>query len=131
VTHLLLRVVLFPALVALCTSCASGSSSRPPRPQPPLSPAEITQFGFNEVLQWGKQYLLERGYEAELLEALPTGRTLWRLRFGLAPRGSGRLLELTFDTTGQRLVRAVELVEVPPSPRPAWDGGTQNLPDGQ
>jgi hypothetical protein len=77
-------------------------------PEPPNSVQQ--ELGYRDVLRIGQEYALSAGYdvwgEAEAQEVRPN---YWRVRFGLAPRGSGRLLELEFDEAQRRVVGSTEV----------------------
>ena len=45
----------------------------------------------------------------EVAEAVQVRPNYWRIRFGLAPRGSGKLLDVDFDQAQQRVVGATEV----------------------
>ncbi len=76
------------------------------------------------MVQYGTELAHRQGYDVEFFEAVPVGRNLWRVRFGLGARGSGRLLEVEFDAASRRLVSTVELQEVARKVGPDRPAGT-------
>jgi hypothetical protein len=61
------------------------------------------------VVKMGSDVARERGYlDAELQEALQVRPNFWRIRFALAPRGSGKFLNLEFDGVSRKLVKLEE-----------------------
>jgi hypothetical protein len=85
--------------------------------------------GYADVIEYGTRLAHEQGYDVEAAEAVPIGRNLWRVRFGLAPQESGKFLELEFDAASRTLVNSVvfqrisDSVRSPPTARRAADGG--------
>jgi hypothetical protein len=68
------------------------------------------EFGLQEAVRFSQDYALGEGYEvAEVAEAVEARPNYWRVRFGLAPRGSGRLLEVEFDEAQRRVVTSTEI----------------------
>ncbi|MBN1208813.1 MAG: hypothetical protein JXB05_28400 [Myxococcaceae bacterium] len=115
----MIRLSLSSALlsVLLVTACATAPTGRPP--QPPSSPSVQAELGYREVLQAGEEYARQQGYAvAGLQEAVEVRPNYWRLRFGLAERHTGKLLDLEFDGASQQVVREEIISEpaVPPSP---------------
>jgi hypothetical protein len=77
-------------------------------PEPPNSVQQ--EIGYNDVIRIGQEYATSAGYEvAEVAEAVQVRPNYWRVRFGLAPRGSGRLLDLEFDGATPRVVGSTEV----------------------
>jgi hypothetical protein len=77
-------------------------------PEPPNTVQQ--ELGYNDVIRIGQEYATSSGYEvAEVAEAVRVRPNYWRVRFGLAPRGSGRLLELEFDEAQRRVVGSTEV----------------------
>lgn len=94
-------------LVAICvgTACATPSMGDAKVPVRPPSRAEVA-MGYQEAIELGSWYLAQNGYHgAQLEHAEEAQPNLWRVRFGLAPKGSGRWLELYFDGTRRTLVK--------------------------
>jgi hypothetical protein len=108
-------VPLRSALAALVLSstvlglgCAGETPAR--RMQPPPSYSVQNELGYTDVIQYGQQYAAAEGYElTEVAEAQEVRPNYWRIRFGLAPRGSGKLLELEFDEAQRRVVGTTEV----------------------
>ncbi|WP_224361343.1 hypothetical protein [Hyalangium versicolor] len=97
-------------LSLLMTACATTATERPP--QPPASPTVQAELGYREVLQAGEEYARMQGYAlAEKREAIEVRPNYWRLRFGLAEKDSGRLLDLEFDGASRSVVNEVVVPE--------------------
>lgn len=85
--------------------------------------------GYADLVEYGTRLAHEQGYDVEAAEAVPVGRNLWRVRFGLAPASEGRFLELEFDAANRKLVNSVvfqrisDSVRSAPGPRGRADGG--------
>ncbi|MHB8877551.1 MAG: hypothetical protein ACYC8T_27995 [Myxococcaceae bacterium] len=102
----------------------------------------MSEWGYQEVVQYGTELARQQGYDVRGVEAVMTGRNLWRVRFGLGPPGSGKFLELDFDAASRKLMKSIELQDVSrevlegrplgtltdggpvPEPMPDGDGGT-------
>ncbi|WP_224244463.1 hypothetical protein [Hyalangium gracile] len=96
----------------LAAACATTAAERPP--QPPASPTVQSELGYREVLQAGEEYARMQGYAlADNREAVQIRPNYWRLRFGLAEKHSGRLLDLEFDGASRSVVREVVVPEAP------------------
>lgn len=94
----------------LATACATTATERPP--QPPSSPTVQAELGYREVIQAGEEYARAQGYAlADSREAVQVRPNYWRLRFGLADKDSGRLLDLEFDGTSHSVVHEVVIPE--------------------
>ncbi len=77
-------------------------------PEPPNTVQQ--ELGYNDVIRIGQEYAMSSGYQvADVSEAVRVRPNYWRVRFGLAPRGSGRLLELEFDEAQRRVVGSTEV----------------------
>ncbi len=77
-------------------------------PDPPTSVQQ--ELGYRDVIRIGQEYAMSSGYEvADVAEAVRVRPNYWRVRFGLAPRGSGKLLELEFDGAERRVVGSTEV----------------------
>ncbi|MFY0528518.1 hypothetical protein ACN28I_36955 [Archangium gephyra] len=77
-------------------------------PEPPNTVQQ--ELGYNDVIRIGQEYAASSGYEVvEVAEAVQTRPNYWRIRFGLAPRGSGRLLEVEFDQAQRQVVGTTEV----------------------
>ncbi len=107
---------LLPLALALALGCATVG--RPPAPQPPPSPGVLQAMGYEDVVKVGQGWMEARGYRAELTEATQLRPNYWRLRFGLAPKGSGRLLTLEFDGERREWVKTPEPQGVAALPTP-------------
>jgi hypothetical protein len=77
----------------------------------PESPHVVQdELGYSDVIRLGQEYATAEGYEvAEVAEAVKVRPNYWRVRFGLAPRGSGKLLDLEFDGVQPRVVGTTEV----------------------
>jgi hypothetical protein len=92
------------------TACATTATERPP--QPPASPTVQAELGYREVIQAGEEYARAQGYAlADSREAVQVSPNYWRLRFGLAAKDSGKLLDLEFDGTSRSVVHEVVIPE--------------------
>ncbi len=77
-------------------------------PEPPNTVQQ--ELGYNDVIRLGQEYAMSAGYEVtEVAEAEQVRPNYWRVRFGLAPRGSGKLLDLEFDGTQPRVIGTTEV----------------------
>lgn len=88
----------------------------------PPSEAATEVMGEEDAARLGAAFVQARGYEeAQLSEVVRQSRSVWRVRFSLAPSGSGRLLQLDYDARTRELVKAEELdgVTATPVPPPA------------
>ncbi len=113
------------ALVALvAVACkTSGSSDRPPTGAPPPSTEAIRAWGFDDAVRLGSDYVYasqETPSALQSSEQLPGG--IWRLRYGLMPKGSGRMLEVEVEGPSGRVIRSRQLgppgpAAVPPLPK--------------
>ena len=78
------------------------------RPEPPNTVQQ--ELGYNDIIRLGQEYAVSSGYEvAEPGEAVQVRPNYWRIRFGLAPRGSGRLLDIEFDEAQRQVVGTTEV----------------------
>jgi hypothetical protein len=88
--------------------CATSTPERLPSPEP--SVAVQRELGYREIVRIGEEYATSQGYEpARVEEAVEVRPNYWRVRFALAPKGSGRLLQLEFDETQRRVVKSTEV----------------------
>lgn len=77
-------------------------------PEPPNSVQQ--ELGYNDIIRIGQEYATSSGYEVtDVAEAVQLRPNYWRIRFGLAPRGSGKLLDLDFDQVQRRVVGSTEI----------------------
>lgn len=68
------------------------------------------EVGYNDIIRIGQEYATSSGYEVtDVAEAVQVRPNYWRIRFGLAPRGSGKLLDVDFDQAQQRVVGSTEV----------------------
>jgi hypothetical protein len=101
-----LALVLSSALLGL--GCAGPAQERRMYPEPPNSVQQ--ELGYNDVIRIGQEYAVSSGYEVtEVAEAVQVRPNYWRVRFGLAPRGSGKLLDLEFDEARRQVVGTTEV----------------------
>ncbi|HSP81105.1 MAG TPA: hypothetical protein VLQ93_21460 [Myxococcaceae bacterium] len=101
-------VVVFLSSALLGLGCAAQTPARLPSPEP--SPAVQRELGYREIVRLGEEYAVARGYEpARVEEAVEVRPNYWRVRFALAPRGSGKLLQLEFDEARRRVVKSTEV----------------------
>jgi len=95
----------FSCIVAL-VACVSGTSNRPPNAQNPPSQAALTSLGYYDVVEFGLNAARDQGFSPADLEKVESiGVNLWRVRFGLVPKESGKVLEVDIDGTNRRLLR--------------------------
>lgn len=77
-------------------------------PEPPNTVQR--ELGYNDVVRYGQEYAISSGYEVtDVAEAVQVRPNYWRVRFGLAPRGSGKLLDIEFDGAERRVVGSTEV----------------------
>ena len=83
----------------------------PERRMVPDSAYSIQQeVGYDDAIRLSHDYAVAQGYEvSDVAEATQVRPNYWRVRFGLAPRGSGRLMDLQFDPQRLRVVGATEV----------------------
>ncbi|MFY0571391.1 hypothetical protein ACN28E_47215 [Archangium lansingense] len=68
------------------------------------------ELGYNEIIRLGEEYAVSSGYEVtDVAEAVEVRPNYWRVRFGLAPQGSGKLLDVEFDETRRQVVGTTEV----------------------
>ncbi|WP_083680626.1 hypothetical protein [Archangium sp. Cb G35] len=77
----------------------------------PESPNSVqNELGYTDVIRYGQEYAATSGYDVlEITEAVETRPNYWRIRFGLAPRGSGRVLDVEFDEAQRKVIGATEV----------------------
>jgi hypothetical protein len=77
-------------------------------PEPPNAVQQ--ELGYNDVIRLGQEYAVSSGYDVvEVAEAVQVRPNYWRIRFGLAPRGSGKLLDVEFDQAQRQVVGSTEV----------------------
>jgi hypothetical protein len=65
------------------------------------------ELGQRDVIQAGEEYARENALVlAQAGEAVQIRPNYWRVRFALPQEGSGKLLELEFDSLARRVTRA-------------------------
>ncbi|MFE8602419.1 hypothetical protein [Archangium violaceum] len=68
------------------------------------------ELGYTDVIRYGEEYAASSGYDVvEVSEAVETRPNYWRIRFGLAPRGSGKVLDVEFDEAQRKVVGSTEV----------------------
>ncbi|PTL75552.1 hypothetical protein [Vitiosangium sp. GDMCC 1.1324] len=88
--------------------CATETPERRMVPEPAYDVQN--ELGYNDVVRLSQDYATAHGYEVtEVAEAVQVRPNYWRVRFGLAPRGSGKLLDLEFDQAQRRVVGTTEV----------------------
>jgi hypothetical protein len=88
--------------------CAGPTQERRMVPEPPYAVQQ--ELGYNDVVRLSQDYATTRGYEVtEVAEAVQVRPNYWRVRFGLAPRGSGKLLDIEFDEAQRQVVGTTEV----------------------
>jgi hypothetical protein len=107
-------VPLRPAIALALSSALLGLGCVGPTTEGRMRPESANtvqqELGYNDVIRIGQEYALSSGYEvAEVAEAVEVRPNYWRIRFGLAPRGSGRLLDLEFDEARRQVVGSTEV----------------------
>lgn len=109
------RVLLSAALLG--AACA-GPTERPPVPDNPMAVQQ--ELGYRNIVQAGAEYARQQGYQVAAAggEAVEVRPNIWRVRFALPERGSGKLLELEFDQEARRVIRSQEVEVVPSAPMP-------------
>jgi len=92
----------------LAPACAVQTSERRMVPEPSHSVQQ--ELGYNDVVRLSQEYATAQGYEvSDVAEAQRVRPNYWRVRFGLAPRGSGKALDLQFDEAQRRVVGSTEV----------------------
>jgi len=75
----------------------------------PLSSAERSQ-GYQEAVDMSQEYVSRQGRaDAKFASAEQVKPNLWRVRFGLAPEGSGRVFDVYFDGTRREIIKSEEV----------------------
>jgi hypothetical protein len=102
-------VPLRSALALIVSSALLGSACTGPtqegRMVPESSHSVQNELGYTDVVKLSQDYALTSGYEVtEVAEAVQVRPNYWRIRFGLAPEGSGKMLDVDFDQTQGRVV---------------------------
>src|SRR5216683_2901374 len=98
--HLLGGSLAIWVLGACATPQTLGTPERPP------SAGEM-EMGYQEAVDLGHEYVAQQGHsDVELHGAEHVRPNIWRVRFGLAPKGSGRLLDLYFDGAKRTLLKS-------------------------
>ncbi len=101
-------VVIFLSSALLGLGCAAQTPERLPSPEP--SPAVQREMGYREIVRIGEEYAVAQGYEpSRVEEAVELRPNYWRVRFALAPKGSGKLLQLEFDGARRQVVKSTEV----------------------
>lgn len=100
----------FVLLALLCLAGCAASAHREPFPaaRPPSS-AELHD-NYQQAVELTANAVAAQGYsvgEVEYFERVKPN--YWKIRFGLAPKGSGKILEVYFDGTRGEVVNAKEL----------------------
>ncbi len=96
-------------LVPACAGLSTPERRLVPEPPPTVQ----RELGYNDVVRLSQEYATGHGYEvADVAEAQRVQPNFWRVRFGLAPRGSGRALDLSFDETQGRVVGSTEVEDL-------------------
>jgi hypothetical protein len=101
-----IRSLMVWALFAV--GCAYERASMPTRP---ASSAE-QELAYRDALDIGTAYATQRYEDPEFHEAEQLSPNLWRVRFGLAPKGSGRVVDLHVDGSKGAVIRSDELTGV-------------------
>ena len=92
----------------LGAGCALQTSER--RMVPDTAPSVQQQVGYSDVIRLSQDYAVAHGYEVMAVSQAEEVRpNYWRVRFGLGPKGSGKLLDLEFDEMQRRVVGTTEL----------------------
>jgi hypothetical protein len=101
-------LALFLSSTLLGVGCVGPTQEGRMYPQPPYSVQN--ELGYNDIIRIGQEYATSAGYEvAEVAEAVQVRPNYWRVRFGLAPQGSGKLLDLEFDGAQPHVVGTTEV----------------------
>jgi len=66
-------------------------------------------MGYQDAVDLGSTFAGAEYPEAELHSAEELWPNLWRVRFGLTPKGSGRFLDLYLDGSKRTLMRKEEV----------------------
>lgn len=88
--------------------CAVPATER--RMVPETAYSVQNELGYNDAVRLSQDYAVASGYEvSDVTEAEKVRPNYWRVRFGLAPKGSGRALDLYFDEVQHQVVGRTEL----------------------
>lgn len=99
-------------LLAVFSLMGSGCATQAPerRMVPEAAHSVQDELGYNDAVRLSQDYALARGYElSDAAQAEKVRPNYWRVRFGLAPKGSGRALDLYFDEAQHEVVGSTEL----------------------
>lgn len=67
-------------------------------------------MGRTDAISLGSDHAAQLGYrDSELLGVEEIYPNIWRVKFGLAPKGSGKILQLDFDGQSRTLLKRTEL----------------------
>lgn len=107
-------VPLRPALALALSSALLGLGCVGPTTEGRMRPEPVNivqqELGYDDIIRIGEEYAVSSGYEVtEVAEAVQVRPNYWRVRFGLAPRGSGKLLDLEFDEAKRQVVGTTEV----------------------
>jgi hypothetical protein len=89
-------------------------------PARPLSSAEA-QMGYKDAVDLGTQLAAQQGYtNTEIQSMEQIGPNIFRVRFGLMPKESGRFLDLYFDSLTRKVIQSQEIRETFPDAGVLW-----------
>jgi hypothetical protein len=109
-----LRVSL--VVMLLGAGCANQSSTIEPDHR---DGAGERVYGQQDAIEFTSSALQREGYQRlEVQSAEEVRPNFWKIRFGLAPRESGRVLDVYFDGAQQKVVKKIEAVEDGPASKP-------------
>jgi hypothetical protein len=101
-------LALFLSSALLGVGCTGPTQEGRMVPEPPYTVQQ--ELGYNDVIRIGQQYAASSGYMvADVVRAEKVRPNYWRIRFGLAPEGSGKMLDIEFDESQRRVVGATEI----------------------
>jgi hypothetical protein len=97
------------AAFAAVLGCVSGTAGRPAHPMRPLSSGERSQ-GYQEAVDMSQAFVSRQGRtDAKFVSAEQVKTNIWRVRFGLAPEGSGRVFDVYFDGSRRTVIKSEEV----------------------
>ncbi|MBJ6759956.1 hypothetical protein JGU66_04220 [Myxococcaceae bacterium JPH2] len=120
------------AASSLLGSACIGPTGRPP--EPPNSARVQEELGERDVIQAGQAYAQQNSLVlSQPGEAVQIRPNYWRVRFGLPEKGSGKVLELEFDSLARHVTRVQEIdvvsgEAIPVNPSSAAGGPTTQPP---
>ena len=97
------------ALLAIIGTSCSAPDRPPLPPAQPLSTAELA-FNYQDAVEVSGEAAAAAGYERGDVRSLEqVGPNYWKIRFGLADNGDGRVIDIYFDGARREVVSTKEV----------------------